>query len=144
MATNDLDPAVYNLCRLSCLAFMQLVLYPQESANNAAENILRPLINAILRYRTNGPPPHDRQLVFWSHVLALMLAYEHRLARGTSKFINELVDMFDATVVPLEVNSWPVVRQLLNRYIWMGSESDKLGQVLWSKILVLGGPTTLS
>lgn len=133
----DTVAPLYELCRVSCLAFMQLVLHPLASNNRMPAQLL-PLLRArIKQCEAQKSVLHCQKTVLWACMLALMLAYEHRLTVHDSQLMEEVAAEFTVTLVPVQPERWPEVRNVLTEHLWVRSECDSLGQELWKKVLCL-------
>jgi hypothetical protein len=125
----------YELVRVSCLAFMQLVIYPMAAINELPQKILKQMIPLLDRW---SKPCEGKVLsqehpgiFLWSLVLAGMLAFEHYESTGDPALMDSVAKYFDRVTVKAEKRAWPMVKSIMSTYLWLPSECDGPGQRAW-------------
>ncbi|ETN39248.1 uncharacterized protein HMPREF1541_05471 [Cyphellophora europaea CBS 101466] len=126
----------YELCRLSCLAFMQLVIYPLASMNQMPEKILKkilPVLDLWTKPAEGKVLSQEHPGVFlWALVLASMLAFEHYETMNDSAWMDSVAQYFDRVTIKAEKRAWPMVKSIMGTYLWLDSECDASGQRAWN------------
>lgn len=125
----------YELCRLSCLAFMQLVIYPLASMNNMPAKILTKLVPVLDLWTKPAEGKilsQDYPGVFlWALVLASMLAFEHYETTNDPSWMDRVAGYFERVHIKAEKSSWASVKGMVGNYLWLDSECDGPGKRAW-------------
>jgi hypothetical protein len=126
----------YELCRLSCLAFMQLVIYPLASMNQMPSKILSKIVPVLDLWTMPVEGKilsQDYPGVFlWALVLASMLAFEHYETSNDPVWMDRVAKYFDRVHIKAEKSSWPSVKSIVGNFLWLDSECDGPGQRAWN------------
>lgn len=126
----------YELVRISCLAFMQLVIYPMAAINEMPQKILKSMLPVIDRWTKPSEGKilsQDQPGIFiWALVLAGMLAFEHYETTNDSALMDSTAKYFDRVSIKAEKRSWPMVKGIMGTHLWLESECDGPGQRAWN------------
>lgn len=126
----------YELIRLSCLGFMQLVIYPMAAINDIPSKILEktvPLLEAWTKPAEGKILSQDHPGIFlWSLMLSSMLAFEHYETHSDPQWMDSVARYFDRVSIKAEKRAWPMVKAIMGTYLWLGSECDGPGQRAWN------------
>lgn len=140
---------VYEMCRRAVLAFMQLVLFPIAENNDMPNRLLGMILPALnltrnrLRQeeelwqtRPGGRPPKEGEvnsgLLLWAWMLAGMLALEELQTNGKSDWMDELAPLIVDMPIKAEKSTWPLVKGVMQTFLWLNSECDSQGQQWWN------------
>ena len=126
----------YELVRMSCLAFMQLVIYPMAATNEIPQKILKSMLPVIDRWTkpSEGKILSQEQpgIFIWALVLASMLAFEHYETTNNPKLMDSVATYFDRVSIKAEKRAWPMVKSIMTTHLWLDSECDGPGQRAWN------------
>lgn len=126
----------YELVRVSCLAFTQLVIYPMAAINEMPQKILKtmlPIIDCWTKPCEGKILSQDHPGIFlWALVLAGMLAFEHYETTNNPVLMDSVAKYFDRVSIKAEKRAWPMVKSIMGTYLWLESECDVPGQRAWN------------
>lgn len=140
----------YEMCRLSSLAFMQLVLVPVAMNNDMPKqllNMILPLVRQARNWIKEGkrvrtdegtlkadPCSPSIGVFLWTWMLAGMLALEHLQTKGESEWMDKLAPNIEDMPVKVEKGMWATVKGAMETCLWLSSECDAPGQQWWNYV----------
>lgn len=136
-ATNP-EILYHEICRISCIAFYQLVLFPIMSMNRMPEKILSrlfPMLELCIKPINGQLLIHDQPwLYFWALILGSLLAFEHYQSTGDSDLMDQMAAYFEHGPIKHDRHAWPAVKKAVSSFIWLDSECDGPGEQVWKYV----------
>jgi hypothetical protein len=122
-----IEDVLYESTRLATYIYALLITFP-FSANMAPFDDLTALLrNEVSVLDTLDLCIEDIKLLVWVLVMGAVAAID------TVERI-WFVSMLRQVVGAVEIGSWEEMRDLLGRFLWLGSTSDVDGRVLWGEV----------
>ena len=128
------DIVLYELCRLSTLAFQFLVLLPYLRNSQTPDRLSDMMINCLQNCKnvitSNGiQARHD--LIFWATLLGGWLANRPDLRLWFAQFLANLIHS-PGHESRTEI-SWELARIKMNRFLWLDSQCDEPCRLIWDE-----------
>lgn len=145
----------YETIRHTLMGFMQLVLFPITRSNEMPRRILEMAVpvlrqaksqivngastqtyqsNTMQQQSTSQQETLDRGVLLWCWMVAGMLATEHLETQGSHVWMDDLISFVDIIAVKPERSAWPMVKDMMESFLWLDSECDKVGQQWWDYV----------
>lgn len=123
----DLEPCLYELCRLGTLAFMLLVLFPLPRVSGIHYTLARRLMLALDNFPIFEPryPPPDLNL--WVTVMGGLLADRDPLRRYFMERATRISE--DHGII-----DWHSVKDVCATFLWLEADCDAPGELFWEEV----------
>ena len=118
------EDCIYEVCRLSCLVFADMVLWPLPASAGIRERLAEKSSSALSACRLLSSWTKYPSLLLWTTVLGGIAA------KGTVRevyFFRQL----DNGIIKRTVNAWPVVKSILQTFLWWDFTCDELAETFW-------------
>lgn len=141
--SGDSSFLIYELCRVSCLMYVQLWLCAVvNEENNMARRLLSkmwPLLSVSTSRLYDGSTLSARHsnLFLWAVILSLVCAYEDLDVTGESTSMQKTCLFVRHTQIEPLQEHWPQIANILEKCLWAEFDCDLTGQEAWQQACVL-------
>jgi hypothetical protein len=118
------DECLYALCRLGCLSYMLIFLYPLSQGNGPHEQLARRLMVMLDIASSLELWTTHANLMLWVTIIGGMVAKGTPLRHW---YIEEL----NNSGIKHALVAWPLVSSVLKNYLWLDIECEAEGMALW-------------
>ncbi len=118
------ENCIYEVCRLASLIFSDMVLWPLPAATGVRERLAQYLMSALCACRLLSSWMKYPSLLLWATVLGGIAAWE---TAGQQWFFRQL----DYAVIKRTISAWPVVKSILETFLWWDYVCEERAQVFW-------------
>lgn len=115
---------LHDLCRLSLLSFMLLVLFPLPRIAGLHNRLAHEMTIAIESCTSTDLWAEHPALLLWAVVLGGILAQD---TPQRAWFIEKMSN----SAIKHSVSAWPMVKDILRSFLWLSSECDEAGLEFW-------------
>ena len=122
------DCCLYELCRLSTMAYMLLVLFPVPRIAGMHPRLAERLVITLDRCTKLGMWNDYPGLLLWSTMLGGIVA------RETTSLTRLYREMSSSAPIKHIASAWSLVNDICLRYLWFEDECDEAGQAFWIEI----------
>ena len=122
-----IEDVLYESTRLATYIYALLITFPFSANMAPFEELAALLRNEVSVLDTLDLCIEDIKLLVWVLVMGAVAAID------TVERI-WFVSMLRQVVGVVEIGSWEEMRDLLGRFLWLGSTSDVDGRVLWGEV----------
>lgn len=138
-STGETKFLIYELCRVSCLMYLQIWLF---SIVNKRQNMARKLLLKmwpLLGGSITTPPDgvalsvQHPDFFLWTVMFSLICAYEDWDASGELTSMQQMSRFIVYTSMEPVAESWPKIVDVLEKFIWAGFDCNLTGQEAWQQ-----------